>query len=268
MGKMIKSASRWTSKSTLLFFNKVISVVFGLFCLVTGQTKSFNDVISNTDTVDYGITPMDTYNFSGKVINSESQAVIENIKVILKLKYEDIIVDYGVQNMRGDTVNLDSVYTDENGDFQISVQGATGVQPYWILEAVDIDSSENGKFESKEIGIGRLAMTKMAEGNVGDTIVNIELDPVEVAINGIKGSSIDCNILTALSGKNIVFTLNNWKQRNGIANIIDIKGRIIQQINIPQSGIFKLNTEGVSKGSYIINIKVDDTNIATKVTIQ
>lgn len=268
MGKMIKSASRWTSKSTLLLLNKVVTIIFGVFCIVTGQTKSFRQTVLDSGTVDYGITPLDTYNFSGKVISSKTQAVIEGIKVILKSEIEDIIIKYGMINPIETTVKVDSVYTDENGEFKISTMGETGLQPNWILETIDVDSSINGTFESKEIVIGKLSMTDMLSGNVGDTVVTIALDPIEVNINGIKSTGIDNKIIKLFSGKNVIFHISNFKNKGAIAKIIDIKGRLIEQIEITSSGTFKLNSKQVSSGTYFVNIEVDGVRFSTQVTIQ
>lgn len=268
MGKMIKSASRWTWKSSLLFLNKIVTVIFGVFCIATGQTRSYSETVRHNDTVDYGVTPVDRYTFRGTVMNSKTQAIIENIKVALKVEIEEITVDYGVVNRNRDTIEIASVITDQMGQFEITTVGIPGNQPPWLLEAEDIDNSVNGNFNTKMLNIGLLSMTEMTDGNIGDTIVTIELDPVDVSINGIKNSSIDNSIRPIFSGKNILFNIGNVNKKAGIANLIDIKGRLIDKILIPENGIFKFNTEQISSGTYFVNVIIEDINVTTQVTVK
>lgn len=262
MGRMIKSASKSTYKSILNFLNRVVTLIFGLYCIVSGQGKHLKDSFRELDQTDYGI-PLVTKTINGKVTSSKDSSIIEGIKVIIS-RVDISFTLYGVGTVDTSYVKLDSTKTNSDGEYEVVIDSTENYSNFYCIEAIDIDSTENGQYYDKKVNV-EFAYSQLI--STEDTTINIAMSPKEVDINKNQIRKYD-SIETIVQGKNVIINLEKLGNKNGLIKVVNAKGSIIDKYEFTGEKIIKWKTGDITRGIYYISIESEGKTFTSKVTIK
>ncbi len=129
MGKKLIRASHHSWKTALLLYTKVVTFIFALFCVASGQVLK----ASNSDTG--GIT------FRGRALSPSDSTFFSNTTILLADIFAPL---YGSGGGAFVESVYDSTYSDEYGYFELTFD--TSSTPLWlqvVAERVDESGQKN-----------------------------------------------------------------------------------------------------------------------------
>lgn len=246
MGKKIKKASRFTIRTLLTILNKTITLIFALFCVLTGQVRRPNENSPEN---------LNDYKFKGVVKSSLDSTIITGIQIVL---YDVLLPVYGI-GYPPIYKPKDSTFSTRNGEFEIDHKGAYGSG--WAYSLEDVDGEANGYFRDFK--------SEMLHPPVDTSYVTLYMEPIGSGVKGIISTQPKSPIKKIIKGKNIAFQILNWEQgENAHANVVNLKGSVIKTVPVSDNGTLYWNTESIPRGIYLIQINLQNKTLNTKIVLK
>lgn len=241
MGKKIVGASAWTCRSIWLFCNKTVTMLFAAFCVISGffsKTASAEDVT-----------------LRGKVYNGADSSILANIKLYL---CSVVMPLYGV-GYNPYFSPLDSVYTDESGNFQFTLpEQKMGGEVAFVKK----DSENSAYFDSVS------AQLVLLDTIASDTI-NVYLDPVKRTEVKKSLTLKEVSFAKAVQGNKISVKVMNWSESKDYSvKIVNAAGKLIESPEISADGLIIWNMQNYAKGLYFLRIEKNNALLSTQALIK
>lgn len=245
MAEHFRRASFWTFKSFLILTNKIITFLFAIFCVVSGQVRNNNLKQENQ---------RNNITISGNVFNVVDTSLIENIKIVLHDMRKSGTLYGIIHDPVYDTSAIDGSYKIESLPFD----------PWYTrgqyFVATDIDGETNGSFKTCTLFVS-------LEEVVTDTIIDIYIVPDNVS--NLKKKIIIRENIEICNAKDLLIRFNNIEDISGNhIEIYNLNGKLVKELKVVEKGFVKLDRKLFTKGFYMIKIPMDDYLITTKLIVR
>ncbi|KMQ50041.1 hypothetical protein CHISP_3073 [Chitinispirillum alkaliphilum] len=241
MGRQLIKMSRWSCKSIFSLYSKVITIIFALFCVITGQ-------INKTESSENEETK--SHSLRGIALNAKDSTVMGNIRLFL---CEELAVMYGSLIRLSDYIKLDSTYTDDTGYFKFSVDEPVRYYPFVLVHGTEYSTyvSEWFYFDDDKDSIHTVYLTHRGFSSVK---------------NAISNSNV--NQMYTYQGKTLVVRIPDFNEKNAKVKIVNLKGEKIETLQTSEDGSIRWNTRSVSKGVYIMNVAGSRHDLNLRVVVK
>ncbi len=233
MGKLIKSTSRRTAKSFLYLVNKVITLVFALFCVITGRER-VNNIVNSRQNQKFSI--------KGNIYSALDSTLLKGINVMLEG------VEYPLYGM-GSGPYYDTIGTEEtnsSGSFEFDTSNAE--EMFWR----DYRISTIGNNTVNDTSYLPYSEEIHLNGADKDTILNIYLIP-EMVNNFNKISAKSTKEFEIINSNSVKVRYKNWNRNIASKSIVyNSKGEVVEDLKISSEGELVWNINGFAKGAYFI----------------
>jgi hypothetical protein len=271
MGKHIIRLSRRSTRSLYQFYSRLLTLIFALFCSVTGQIqKSASSKQGNTTT------------FKGSAYIEAGSGVLKNVKLYLHnvilvkygvIKDDGIMPEYGVSAWYGvntgnnrNTANeknvsaLATFETDENGNFETEIPDpATGTGSYYISSDEVVTPGGKVTYYSSE--------NLTIKAGV-DTSYTLYFVSAETSTKPSLKETRHQFTVTAISGKDFLFQIPEWKGQKISAAIINSKGQQVTKLCSDATGTLCWKTGSIVGGVYFLKLQNGQNNLFMKILVK
>ncbi|MBN1600244.1 MAG: T9SS type A sorting domain-containing protein [Chitinispirillaceae bacterium] len=260
MGKHIIRLSRWSTRSLYQVYSRLLTLVFALFCGVTGQIqRSASSKQANNTTA----------TFKGTAYLASDSSVLKNIQFYLEnciLVRYGIMPDYGIMPEYGVSawygINtgtpLATFKTDENGNFQ--TQFSAPVNRTYTISSEDI-VTPGGKVRYYTSG----CLTIKAGV---DTSYTLYFQNMTTSATPARTDTEHQFTLSAIAGKDFLFQIPDWKGQNISAAIINSQGQKVTTLNSDATGKLCWNTRAIAGGIYFLQVQNDRNTLSMKILVK
>lgn len=260
MGRKILKSSLLACHSVLSIFNRCVTLVFAIFCVISGLCV--RDTVANEN--------QNKKMIKGKVLNVIDSTIFRNIKLFLG-DIECSITPwygmgmsvtplYGVEKPCG-FVAVDSTVTDSEGNFEIGYhdsifQNGSSRTAYF---KIDLQADDN----NKEFTISGHNLNPNS-----DTSIILYFNPaVSTSIHNKENETVTFN--KAIQGKNVLIKIGDWSANQKYsAKIFNVAGELVKSPVISNDGFINWNAENCAKGVYLLKIDISNRTINTKINIK
>ena len=238
MGKKILKASAWTCRPLLFFCHKAVTLIFALFCIVSGI---------------FARTAEET-TLKGTARSSKDSTILGNLKLYLCSVSHPV---YGM-GFWPSFFPVDSTITDSDGTFQFNYNGTS----YYEMAFVKIDSLVEGD------PFRYISAQFFQPVNVPDTFT-IYLEPVIRTSSKESRDQKPVPQVQVTQGKRVTINIGNWSgDTRYTAEIINPLGKRIGSPVISNHETLIWNTEQVAPGSYFIRIHATGKSSLVPITVR
>lgn len=235
MGKQIIKISLWSWKSAIALYGKIVTLIFALFCVASGQGNKISPTMNN------------------RALFSQGSLPLSNVKLFLGSILAPV---YGMSSVPS-IEKIDSTFTDENGFFQFP-SGKSSCTYKVISES--ITRNQNDK------AYQYLSSRFYCSQNVG-TVNTFYMEPfIFSKIKNRFAESVPQKIFTSF-GKIIKLRVPDCNV-NSKVSIMDFKGEVVARLQIQAAGEILWNTESVAKGVYFLSIENHKTILNVKIIVK
>lgn len=249
MGILIKKTSKKTAKSFLYLLNKVVTLLFALFCVITGKER-VNNIVNSRQSQKYSI--------KGRVYSSVDSTLLKGINVMLEG------IEYPLYGMGSGPYyqTIDTNETDEGGLFNFN--SSDTMEWFWNdyrISTVGHNTINDTSYlpYSEEIHFNGLDK---------DTIIDIYLTPEKVN-NVSKINAKENKEFEVINSNNLIIRYKNWNGNiASISKIYNLKGEIVEDIKVSPEGELVWKTNGVAKGAYFIKTPFERGTNTVKVIVK
>jgi hypothetical protein len=262
MGRHIIRLSRWSTRSLFQVYSRLITLVFALFCGVTGQVQrsaSSKQVNSSSTT------------FKGTAYRASDSTVLKNIQFYIQnciipkygimpeygviVPYYGIAVRYGVSTA---TPLPATVTTDENGHFQVKL--ATSGDVSCSISSDDVvEPTGNVKYYSSGCFTIKAGV---------DTTYTLYLQKQTTAITPVWTDTKHQFTVAAIQGQNFRFQIPDWKGQKIGAAILNSSGQKVTRLETDSDGGLCWNTRSVAGGVYFLQLQKDNNTLSMKILVK
>ncbi|MBN1759220.1 MAG: T9SS type A sorting domain-containing protein [Chitinispirillaceae bacterium] len=257
MGKHIIRATRWSFRSLLSAYSRLMTLLFALFCAATGLLPKSASAKNAAD----GSTV-----FKGTAYRAADSTVLGNIRLLLTDCYlpdYGIVPDYGVTPLYGVytpvITTLDTVETDENGTFDRELTGS-GSRLFNVTSDIVDEPTGQGRYYTS---------TCVAIESETDSIYSLYLRKIPTtAVERKSAASTKPSAMTAFRGKELQIRLPEGNGQNRIASIVNSRGQETATLASGPDGMLRWDTRSVAKGIYFLRLKNGQTNLHVKILVK
>lgn len=236
MGKQIIKISLWPWKSAIALYGKIVTLIFALFCVASGQGNKINPTMNN------------------RALFSQDSLPLSNIKIFLGSILAPV---YGMSSVPY-LNKIDSTITDENGFFQFSSDNNSCTYKV-VTESIKHNQSDKAfpYFSSRFY---------CPQDN--DTVNTFYMTPLVFSnVRNRFAESVPQKVYTSF-GKIIKLRVPECENENSKVSIIDFKGETIARLQVQAAGEILWNTESVAKGVYFLSIENNKTHLNVKIVVK
>lgn len=255
MGRQIIQLSRWSTRSLFLVYSRLITMIFALFCSVTGQIQR--------------AAPSKQTTFKGTAYLDGDSGVVKNIQLYLRNciiakygimpDYGVIMPEYGVSAWYGvSTTTPVPVKTDEYGKFEVKFTTTSDM-------SVSISSDEIIEPAGKVRYFDSGCLTIKAGV---DTTYTLFLKKQTTTNTQIATDTKHQFTVTAIQGKDFHFQIPDWKGQKVVAAILNSSGQKITSLNIDSDGILCWNTQSIAVGVYFLQLQNENNILSMKILVK
>ncbi|KMQ50735.1 hypothetical protein CHISP_2418 [Chitinispirillum alkaliphilum] len=240
MGKKLINASHHSWKTALQLYTKVVTFVFALFCVASGQVQVQKNSINDTEKV----------TFRGRALSVSDSTAFSNVKILLTSR---IGAMYGVG-----VSFFDTTHSDANGYFELE----PNLMHYCYAQVVVQKNNESG--ERMFFGNIEADVVFCDEDFNEDSVYTFYLMPIHYLSVKQQSKRNLSKQLQITQGRKISI---NYSELNtgGISDItvIDLKGKIVATLQPRPEGIVFWDTRDVARGVYFVRLRngVNDINL-------
>ncbi|HEX3020120.1 MAG TPA: T9SS type A sorting domain-containing protein [Chitinispirillaceae bacterium] len=244
MGKYVVNTSIWTWRSILSLCNKVSTLIFAVFCIISGLSAR---IVTAKQKNEGAI-------ISGKVLNVADSSAFRNIKIYLG---DYLCPDYGI-GLPCTFMPFDSVMTDSAGNFETRYpEKWYGLGANMITFAIEPDPSENS-LSSKSIILN----------SDSDTSITLYLKSPWQSKIYRKTSVPSVPSVKSVLGRTVIIKIGDWVSGGRYtAEIINASGKLIASPSISADGVFKWDTKESACGVYFLKIKTNESTLSTQILL-
>jgi hypothetical protein len=262
MGKHIIRLSRWSGRSLYKLYSKLITLVFAIFCGVTGQIQksaSSKQVNSSATT------------FKGTAYRASDSTALKNIQFYLQncilVKYGimpdyGIMPEYGISALYGVSTTpippIATVKTDENGKFEVELSTTSNVS--YTISSDDV-ITPSGKVKYYSSGCLSIKAGK-------DTTYTLYLRNLTTATIPAHTDNGHLFTVSAIQGKDFRFQIPEWKGQKTSAAIINSIGQKIAILDSDATGTLCWDTRAVAGGIYFLQLQNDKSKLSMKILVK
>ncbi len=251
MKKKIVKASLWTRSSLLSLCNKVVTMAFAVFCMISGlwarTTFSGQEAVSRKT-------------IKGKVLSSVDSTVLGKIKIYIGGFW--LCPEYGV-GFPCSFSPYDSVETDTDGNFETAYSEkilSGGAREVIFAKK---DSADSRNFDHISIS------DPYRLNPDSDTSLIIYLKTQGKTNLQKKATVSRPLIIKSVKGNNLFVKIDDWSYgKRCVAEIIDATGKLIASPAITSTGVLSWNTEGVTEGVYFLKIVMEGVSYSTEILLK
>lgn len=260
MGKHLIRATRWSGRSLLRMYSRLLTLIFALFCAATGQLPKAKQ------------TKTEPTIFRGTVYRASDSTLLSNIKLYLTDCYipeYGIFPDYGVYPEYGvvaplyginttSPIQQEEVTTDENGTFKIEYTGTYSFACTFSSEVVPDPGANNTYYSQGCIDFNR--------GK--DSTYTLYLRNITTAAERKTKTIAQPSVMNALKGDMLQIRIPDWNGQTGTAMIVNTGGRKTATLTADPNGIMHWDTRPVAKGVYFLRLQDAHTNLSMKILVK
>ncbi len=262
MGRQIIRLSRWSGRSLYLVYSRLITMIFALFCSVTGQVqRSASSKQANSSSTTFKGT---AYRASDSTVLKNIQFYLSNciiVKYGIMPEYGVIVPDYGIAARYGVSTAVPlpaTVQTDENGKFQITLATSGDV-------SCTINSDEvvepSGKVKYYSSGCFTIKAGR-------DTTYALYLQKATSTNTQFKTDTKHLFTVMAIQGKDFRFQIPDWKGQKIVAAILNSSGQKIVQLDTDAEGALSWNTGAIACGVYFLQLQNEKNILSMKILVK
>ncbi|HEX2959066.1 MAG TPA: T9SS type A sorting domain-containing protein [Chitinispirillaceae bacterium] len=258
MGKHIIRLSRWSTRSLYQIYSRLITLIFALFCSVTGQVQKSASMKANGSTT----------TFKGTAYRSTDSTLLKNIQFYLRdciiakygimPEYGILMPDYGVAARYGVDTTLATVKTDANGQFEVNLTASEDLSCTISSDDV-IEPAGKAKYYSS----GCLTIKAGV-----DTTYTLYLYSQATSITPVQTAAKHQFTLSAIQGKDFHFQIPDWKGQKITASILNSNGQKIAFLTSDAEGAVSWNTRSVAAGVYFLNLQNNINTLSMKILVK
>lgn len=259
MGKHLIRATRWSGRSLLLVYSRLMTLLFALFCAATG-------LLSKNASAKGSTIPSTV--FKGTAFRASDSTVLSNIKLVLSdcfLPDYGIYPEYGVitpwygVTTPGVTVPAsDTVVTDEEGNFEKVFSSAGNLSRMVASEMIE-EPGARTKYSSS-------GCVNITGGK--DSTYTLYLSNVTTAVERNVSAKVELSAMTALQGKELQIRIPEWQGKTATAIIVNSRGQKTATLSIDMDGILRWDTRTVAKGVYLIRLNSEQADLRLKILVK
>ena len=259
MGKHLIRATRWSGRSLLLVYSRLMTLLFALFCAATGLLPKNASAKGST---------IPSTVFKGTAFRASDSTVLSNIKLILSdcfLPDYGIYPEYGVitplygVTTPGQTVPVsDTVVTDEDGNFEKVLSSAGNLSRMVASEMIEEPGARTRYYSSGCVNI--------TGGK--DSTYTLYLSNATTALERNLSSTGELSAMTALRGKELQITIPEWKGKHATATIVNSRGQKTATLSIDTDGMLRWDTRTAAKGVYFIRLNSEQADLRLKILVK
>jgi hypothetical protein len=245
-----------------MVYSRLITMIFALFCSVTGQIQKSASSKQTT--------------FKGTAYLEGDSGVVKNIQLYLRNciiakygiqpyygvimpEYGVVMPDYGVSAWYGvNTTTPLPVKTDEHGKFEVNFTTTSDM-------SVSISSDEviepAGKVKYFDSG----CLTIKAGV---DTTYTLFLKKQTTTNTQIATDTKHQFTVTAIQGKDFRFQIPDWKGQKVAAAILNSSGQKISHLDIDADGMLCWNTQSIAVGVYFLQLQNGNNILSMKILVK
>lgn len=253
MGKQIIKVSVWTCRSAWSLSNKVVTMIFAIFCVVSGLFARTNSVTedSNGNTI------------KGKALRSADSTVLSNMKIYLGQMTCPL---YGVGAGCAFSA-VDSVNTDYLGNFETGYPERLFHNGAGFVEFCTRDSVKVGHYNGYVTTY--YSVDDAYLNSKSDTSIVLYMLPFESTSVSKRTASKPLSFSRAIHGNTAIIKLGNWPANEKYsAKIVNTAGTLIAIPLISSDGILNWNTEKNARGIYLLKIETNSRFLNTPILIK
>ncbi len=250
MAKKIIKASSWTFGHLLFLCNKAVTLVFAVFCMISG-------LWTRTVFSEQGIVAPSK--IRGKVLSDVDSTVLRNIRVYIGGFW--LCPEYGIA-LPCSFEPFDSVETDADGNFETTYSGKIFSGGAREVIFAKKDSAHSPYFEHISIS------DKYILSPYSDTSLTIYLKTQGTPILQKKAAAPRPAIIKSIRGKYLFLKIGDWSYgKRYTAEIIDVAGKRIASPVIAADGVLRWDTKGITNGVYLLKIVTKETSFSTEILL-
>ena len=253
MGKHLIRATRWSWRSLLSVYSRLMTLLFALFCAATGLLPKSASAKESAG---------DSTVFKGTAYRASDSTVLGNIRLYLQecaFPLYGIFPDYGIAPEYGvaiPTLTVDSVVTDENGNFEAVLPG-TGDATRGLVSEEVVEPDGRTIYSSTCVTI--------MPGT--DSTYTLYLVNTTTAAEKKADRSVPA-AMTALRGNELQILIPEWKGLEAAATIVNSRGQVAATITADPDGLLRWNTGPVAKGIYFLRLHSEQANLSVKILVK
>lgn len=252
MGKQIVRFSRWSCRSLFQVYSRIMTLIFALFCVASGQLPRTS---SNT-------RANETANFKGTAYRASDSTALKNVRLFLSDCFAPaygIYAEYGViVPWYGPAPRVDTITTDENGHFE---KNLTGSQARVITS--DVVDEQSGRTSYQSSGC-----ILIQEGVDSSYTLYLHKQIVAVEPVAARTRPEQTLIMTALQGNLLQVYIPELKENRTDASIINSKGQRITVLTTDNKGTLSWDTRGTARGVYFLKLCNKESNLNVKILVK
>lgn len=251
MGKKIVKASLWTCSTLLSLCNKAVTMVFAVFCMISGlwarTTFSGQDAATRKT-------------IKGKVLSGVDSTVLANIKIYIGGFW--LCPEYGV-GFPCSFSPYDSVETDTDGNFETAYS-----EKIFSIGAMEVIFAKKDSADSRYFD--HISISDSYRLNLdSDTSLTIYLKTQGKTNIQKKAAVSRPPIIKSIKGNNLFVKIGDWSYgKHSVAEIIDATGKLIASPSITSDGVLCWNTKEVTNGVYFLKIVMDGISYSTEILLK
>lgn len=250
MGKKIVKASLWTCSSLLSLCNKAVTMVFAVFCIISGLWA--RTVLSEQETAA-------RKTIKGKVLSGVDSTVLAKIRIYLGGFW--LCPEYGV-GFPCSFVAFDSVETDTDGNFETAYSEKIFARGASEVIFAKKDSANSPNFQHISISDEYILSPE------SDTSLTIYLKTQGTFNLQKKTVAPKPTIIKSKRGNNLFIKIAEWSYgKHYAAEIIDASGKLITSPVITTDGVLNWDTKGTTNGVYFLKIVTKETSYSTEILL-